>query len=89
MQETEETQLPFLSQEDPWSRKWQPTPVFLPGKFHGQRSLEGYSQQGHKELDTTESICTHTYTHTNKNNNLQGNIVIFYKEQLSLVHCFY
>ena len=26
-----------------WSRKWQPTPVFLPGKFHGQRSLEGYS----------------------------------------------
>ena len=41
------------------------------------------------ELDTTESICTHTYTHTNKNNNLQGDIVIFYKEQLSLVHCFY
>ena len=27
----------------PWSRKWQPTPVFLPGKFHGQRSLVGYS----------------------------------------------
>ena len=27
----------------PWSRKWQPTPVFLPGKFHGQRSLAGYS----------------------------------------------
>ena len=30
----------------PWSRKWQPTPVFLPGKFHGQRSLVGYSQWG-------------------------------------------
>ena len=27
----------------PWSRKWKPTPVFLPGKFHGQRSLVGYS----------------------------------------------
>ena len=35
----------------PWRRKWQPTPVFLPGKSHGQRSLEGYSAWGHKELD--------------------------------------
>ena len=42
-----------------WSRKWQPTPVFLPGKFHGQKSLAGYSPWGHKESDTTE----HTYTH--------------------------
>ena len=38
----------------PWSRKWQPTPVFLPGKFHGQRSLEDYSPWGHKESDMTE-----------------------------------
>ena len=35
-------------------RKWQPTPVFLPGEFHGQRSLEGYSPWGLKELDMTE-----------------------------------
>ena len=35
-------------------RKWQPTPVFLPGKFHGQKSLAGYSPRGHKESDTTE-----------------------------------
>ena len=35
-------------------RKWQPTPVFLPGEFHGQRSLVGCSPQGHKELDMTE-----------------------------------
>ena len=35
--------------EESW--KWQPTPVFLPGKSHGQRSLEGYSPWGHKELD--------------------------------------
>ena len=37
----------------PWSREWQPTPVFLPGESHGQRSLAGYSPWGHKELDTT------------------------------------
>ena len=30
----------------PWRRKWQPTPVFLPGRFHGQRSLAGYSPWG-------------------------------------------
>ena len=34
----------------PWRRKWQPTPVFLPGKPHGQRSLVGYSPQGHKRV---------------------------------------
>ena len=38
----------------PWRRKWQPTPVFLPGKSHGQRSLAGYSPWGLKELDMTE-----------------------------------
>ena len=40
----------------PWRRKWQPTPVFLPGKPHGQRSLVGYSPQGSKESDTTEQL---------------------------------
>ena len=39
-----------------WKRKWLPTPVFLPVESHGQRSLEGYSPCGHKELDTTERI---------------------------------
>ena len=43
-----------------WSRKWQPTPIFLPGKFHGQRSLVGYSPWGCKELDMTERLSTHT-----------------------------
>ena len=38
----------------PWRREWQPTPVFLPGEFHGKRSLVGYSPWGHKELDTTD-----------------------------------
>ena len=37
----------------PWRRKWQPTPVFLPWKSHGQRSLMGYSLKGRKESDTT------------------------------------
>ena len=39
----------------PWRGKWQPTPVFLPGKSHGQRSLVGYSPWGCKESNTTES----------------------------------
>ena len=38
----------------PWRREWLPTPVFLPGEFHGQRSLVGYSLWGRKELDKTE-----------------------------------
>ena len=38
----------------PWRREWQPTLVFFPGGFHGQRSLAGYSPWGHKELDTIE-----------------------------------
>ena len=40
----------------PWRRKWQPTPVFLPGEFHGQRSLVGYSPWGRRESDTTERV---------------------------------
>ena len=38
-----------------WRRKWQPTPVFLPGESYGQRSIVGYSPYGHKELDTDEA----------------------------------
>ena len=39
-----------------WKRKWQPTPVFLPGKSHGQRSMVDYSPWCHKESDTTERL---------------------------------
>ena len=42
----------------PWSRKWQFIPVFLPGKFHGQRSLAGYSPWSHNQSDTTDHTCT-------------------------------
>ena len=48
-----------LGWEDTWRRKWQPTPILLPGKSHGQRSLEGYSPWGRKELDTTERLYFH------------------------------
>ena len=40
----------------PWRREWPPTPVFLPGEFHGQRSLVHYSLWGHKESYTTEKL---------------------------------
>ena len=46
----------FLGREDPLEETWQPTPVFLPGKSHGQRSLVGYSPKDRKESDTTEVI---------------------------------
>ena len=42
----------------PWRREWLPTPVFLPGEFHGQRSLVGHSPWGHKELDMAEQLST-------------------------------
>ena len=45
----------------PWRRKWQPTPVLLPGESHGGRSLIGYSPRGHKESDTTERLYLLTY----------------------------
>ena len=43
----------------PWSRKWQPNPEFLPGKFHEQRSLASYSPWGPKESNMTEQLSTH------------------------------
>ena len=45
----------------PWRRKWQPTPVFLPGEFHGQSSLVGCSPWGFKESDTTKQLSAHTH----------------------------
>ena len=41
----------------PWRRKWQPTPVFLPGKFHAQRSPVGHSAWDGEESDTTAHTC--------------------------------
>ena len=60
IQETQEVrQVPSLVWKIPWRRKWRPTPKFLAGKFHGQRSLVGYSSWDCKESDETG----HTHTH--------------------------
>ena len=45
----------------PWSRKWQPTPVFLPGESHGQRNLVGYRPWGRKDSHMTEQVCKRKY----------------------------
>ena len=45
----------------PWKRKWRPTPVFVPGESHGQRSLVGYNPWGCKESDMTDRLSTHVY----------------------------
>ena len=55
----------------PWKRKWQPTPVFLPGESHGQRNMAGYSPWDHKESDTTERLNQQQLCFTNNNNNNQ------------------
>ena len=60
----QETWVQSLCLEDPWRREWLPTPVFLPGEFHEQRS-----PWDHKESDTTERLKhphTDTHTHTTK-----------------------
>ena len=56
----------------PWRRTWQPTPVFLPGESQGQRSLAGYCLCGHKELDTTERLCTEQHKPTLKTSSQDG-----------------
>ena len=56
----QETQVLSLGQEDPLEKRWLPTPVFLPGKSHKQRSLVGYNPWGLKVLDTTEQL-THAH----------------------------
>ena len=47
----------------PWRRNWQPTPVFFPGEFCGQRSLVGYSPWCLKGLHTNERLCFHFISH--------------------------
>ena len=51
-----DTWVQSLGREDPLEKKWQPTPVPLPGKFHGLRSLVGHSPWGRKQSDTTKQL---------------------------------
>ena len=54
-----ETRVRSLGREDPLEKEMPPTPVLLPGRFHGRRSLVGYSPWGHKESDMTEQLHFH------------------------------
>ena len=62
----------WVSGKVPWRRKWQPTPVFLPGESHGQRSLVGYSPWGRQDSQTAELLTLKlpigvlTFTQENK-----------------------
>ena len=47
-----------------WRRQWHPTPVLLPGKSHGQRSLVGWGPWGHEELDASKELDTRNFTFT-------------------------
>ena len=71
----------------PWSRKWQPTPGFLPGEFHGQRSMVGYSPGGCKS-QTQQWLSTHTsnihYNISPYDNNRQTRMVIKYVNLIKL-----
>ena len=62
MQEMQEMLDQSMGQEDPLEEGIQPTPVFLSGESHGQRSLAGYSPWGHKESNTTEHTPTYART---------------------------
>ena len=58
----------------PWRRKWQTTPGFLPGEFHGQSSLANYIPWSHKESDTTERL----YNNNNNNNKWLHDLFFFF-----------
>ena len=53
-----------LDGEDPLKEEMEPTPVFLPGESHGQKSLVGYNPWSHKELDTTTQLSTNVFSHS-------------------------
>ena len=59
----QDTRVQSLVGKIPWKRKWQPTPVFLPGKSHGLRRLVGYSPWGRKESDTTGQLLLSFFFH--------------------------
>ena len=87
----------------PWRRIWLPILAFLPGKFHGQRSLVGYSPWDHKESDTTQQLSTHTCCNEHwgacvlsediflqiytKGVRLQGHMVALFSGFKELSHC--
>ena len=80
MQETQEMWVQSLGWEIPWRREWLPTPVFLPGKFQGQRSLGSSSLWSGKELDMAEWLTQthrHTDTHTDTHTHTVPGCILF------------
>ena len=63
-----------------WKRKWQPTPVFSPGEFHGQRSLAGYGPWDHKQSDMTEQL---THPHLG---NLSSQALVFFNKNGTVLY---
>ena len=61
----------------PWKKKWQPTPVSLPGESHGQRNLAGYSPWGRRELDNTEAPEHHHISYINYHEFIPPQIQVF------------
>ena len=80
----QETQVRSLGQEDPLEKGSLPTPVFLPGEFHGQRSLVSYNPWGHKESYMAERL-TLSLSHSMGScslarslNYISGTVSVFY-----------
>ena len=75
----------------PGRRKWQPTPVFLPGQYHGQRTLASYSLWGHKESDMTERLTNWHWHHHHQDNkhhqHFQVHCGLKYKNTKIFVFC--
>ena len=67
-----------------WSRKWQLTPVFSPGKFHGQRILAGYSPWGRKESDMTEHTHIGLHKASDTNGYIGGKVMLLVSEPQTL-----
>ena len=61
MQEMQETHFNPWVGKIPWRRKWQPDPVSVLGKLHGQRNLAGHNSWGHKQSDVSEQLSTCKY----------------------------
>ena len=68
-----------------WNRKWQPTPVFLPAKFHVQRSLVGYSPWGHRVGH--DWAPSNTHTHTYKQNAKLSSMWLTFQNDCCLSSC--
>ena len=66
----------------PWGSKGQPTPIFVPGKFHGQRSLAGYSPWGGKELDMTEQHQQQAQTEVHCANRIQRRRILSHQRTI-------